>query len=249
MELILNRPLQWFECHLHTNELLLRHLFAHVDGTTTGPRSFTGKIGKSLAGCEKLPVVSFTPIECTLCEVTNKQHLSTDQMYLIEICEAINCGHYIESLSKINPQKVCHSRWLKTANRILRLYLADENPSEALLTLTTYIVKVYAPMRFKIKTKPSVIYGAQNLQQTIILSRYLLSHLKDVIDPAIKGNRFFGHPENALISMLADDRNHIMELALRRIRKARKTNSPMQPQPLQRIISVSSIYQLLAFVR
>ncbi|GBM14198.1 hypothetical protein AVEN_61011-1 [Araneus ventricosus] len=91
MELILNRPLQWFVCQLHANELPLRHLFAHVDRTTTGSRSLSGKIRKSLAGCEKLSVVSSTPIENTLREVTNKKDLSTDQLYLMEICEVINC--------------------------------------------------------------------------------------------------------------------------------------------------------------
>ncbi|GBN55207.1 hypothetical protein AVEN_211628-1 [Araneus ventricosus] len=81
----------WFVCQLHANELPLRHLFTHVDGTTTGPRSLTGEIRKSLAGCEKLSVVSSTPIEYKLCEVTNKKDLSTDQLYLMEICEVINC--------------------------------------------------------------------------------------------------------------------------------------------------------------
>ncbi|GBN02830.1 hypothetical protein AVEN_216789-1 [Araneus ventricosus] len=87
MELILNRSLQWFVCQLYAKELPLRHLFAHVDKTTTGPRS----LRKSLAGCEKLSVVSSTPIENTLCEVTNKKDLSADQLYLMEICEVINC--------------------------------------------------------------------------------------------------------------------------------------------------------------
>ncbi|GBM85366.1 hypothetical protein AVEN_91070-1 [Araneus ventricosus] len=91
MELILNRPLQWFECQLHANELSLRHLFAHVDRTTTGPRSLTGEIRKSLAGCEKPSVVSSKPIEYRLCEVIKKKVLSTDQLYLMEICEVINC--------------------------------------------------------------------------------------------------------------------------------------------------------------
>ncbi|GBM75874.1 hypothetical protein AVEN_164159-1 [Araneus ventricosus] len=91
MELILNRSLQWFVCQLHANGLPLRHLFAHVDKTTTGPRSLTAEIRKSLAGCEKLSVVSSTPIENTLCGVTNKKDLSTDQLYLMEICEVINC--------------------------------------------------------------------------------------------------------------------------------------------------------------
>ncbi|GBN34871.1 hypothetical protein AVEN_119663-1, partial [Araneus ventricosus] len=75
MELILNRPLEWFVCQLHAKELPLRHPFAHVDRTTTVPRSLTGEIRKSLAGCEKRSVVSSTPIEYTLCEVTNKKVL------------------------------------------------------------------------------------------------------------------------------------------------------------------------------
>ncbi|GBM09607.1 hypothetical protein AVEN_60247-1 [Araneus ventricosus] len=73
-----------------------------------------------------------------------------------------------------------------------------------------------------IKTKPSVIYGSQHLHQSIVLSRYLSSDLKDVIDPVVKRNGFFGHPENVLISILADVRNHIRVLALRRTLKARK---------------------------
>ncbi|GBN06482.1 hypothetical protein AVEN_218144-1 [Araneus ventricosus] len=91
MELILNRPRQWFVCQLHANELPLCHLFAHVDRTTTGLRSLTGEIRKSLAGCEKLSVVSSTPIENTVYDVTNKKDLSTDEQYLMEIREVINC--------------------------------------------------------------------------------------------------------------------------------------------------------------
>ncbi|GBL82358.1 hypothetical protein AVEN_252515-1 [Araneus ventricosus] len=82
MELILSRPLQWFVCQLHANELPLRHLFAHVDRTTIGPGSLTGEIRKSLAGCEKLSVVSSMRIENTLCEVSDKKDVSNDQLYL-----------------------------------------------------------------------------------------------------------------------------------------------------------------------
>ncbi|GBO46790.1 hypothetical protein AVEN_67508-1 [Araneus ventricosus] len=91
MELILNRPLHWSVCQLHSNELPLRHLFAHVDETTTGPRRLAGEIRKSLAKCLRLSVVSSTPIENTLCEMANKKDLSTDQLYLMEICEVITC--------------------------------------------------------------------------------------------------------------------------------------------------------------
>ena len=37
LETSLNWPLQWLVCQLHTNELLLRHLFVHIDGATSGP--------------------------------------------------------------------------------------------------------------------------------------------------------------------------------------------------------------------
>lgn len=80
----------------------------------------------------------------------------------------------------------------------------------------------FEPYKFEIKTKPSVIYGAQNLHQSIVLSHYLSSDLKNIIDPLIKRNGLFGHPENVLISMIADDRKRIRELALRRILKASK---------------------------
>lgn len=48
LELKLGRPLQWFICLLHFNELPFRHLFESVDGDTTGPTSFSGQIDKKL---------------------------------------------------------------------------------------------------------------------------------------------------------------------------------------------------------
>ena len=42
MELEVRKPLQWLVCQLHGNELPLRHLFLHLDGSTTGPRAFSG---------------------------------------------------------------------------------------------------------------------------------------------------------------------------------------------------------------
>lgn len=58
MEKDLGRPFQWLLCLFHFNELPLRHLFAHLDGTTSGPTSYTGSIGKTISKCEDLPIVS-----------------------------------------------------------------------------------------------------------------------------------------------------------------------------------------------
>ena len=43
---LLNRPLQWFLCLLHTNELPLEHVFAILDGATSGPDTFAEPIVK-----------------------------------------------------------------------------------------------------------------------------------------------------------------------------------------------------------
>lgn len=226
LELEIGKPLQWFICQLHANELSLRHLFEHLDGTTSGPRSFTGPIGKDLKECENLCVISFNAIECLLPEILNhKDDLSTDQKYLYDICRAIDSGSCNDSLAKRNPGKIVHSRWLTMANRILRLYLSSDEPSENLKCLVEFILKVYAPMWFNIKTRPHCIYGSQHLHQTIKLSRYLAPSLKTKIDAVIQRNGYFGHPENIILAMLADERTSVKILALRRILKARNMTS------------------------
>ena len=40
------KPLQWFVCQLHANELPLRRLLEYLDGVTVGPRAFTGPLGQ-----------------------------------------------------------------------------------------------------------------------------------------------------------------------------------------------------------
>jgi hypothetical protein len=82
-------------------------------------------------------------------------------------------------------------------------------------------MKVYAPMWFRIKTKPSCKDGAKHLWMTIHKSRYLPEELRAIVDQVIQRNGYFGHPENILLSMITDNRKHIRELGLRRIMRAR----------------------------
>lgn len=56
-EVHLKRPLHWFVCLLHFNELPFRHLFDALEKSiTTGPKTKTGKLSKQIETCEKLPV-------------------------------------------------------------------------------------------------------------------------------------------------------------------------------------------------
>lgn len=216
----LQRPLQWLICQLHANELPLRRLMNYLDGDTSGPRGFSGDIGKSLANCNSLPVQQFQPIDSEI-PIILKLDLSTDQQYLYDMCQTIVSGVCCSRLAKRDPGKIVHSRWLTLANRVLRLYISTSIPSESLQTLATFIIKVYAPCWFSIKLHHSCTNGAQHVHESIKRSRYLSDSLKAVIDPVLQRNAYFAHCENILLSMIFDPRVFVRQLAYKRIMKAR----------------------------
>ncbi|CAH0547286.1 unnamed protein product [Brassicogethes aeneus] len=219
LEVHYKKPLHWFVCLLHSNELPFRHLLVNLDGATHGP-NFSGPIGKALKHCMK-PVVKYMAIEGNALPAVDLADLSNDQNYLYKIVLAVTSGECSQHLSNLQPGPISHSRWLTTASRILRLYISSKKPTENLITLATYIVKVYAPVWFAIKTKPRCWDGARHLWKIIYLSRYLPQILRNVIDPVIQRNAYFSHPENLLLAMLTDDKPTIRTLALRRILKTR----------------------------
>ena len=102
-------------------------MFKHLDGITSGPRGFCGVIGKQLETCEQLPLVQFEKIDGNLpiIEENIVNDLSTDQKYLFEISKAICSGNCAIDLSRRDPGRMVHSRWLTMANRVLRLYVGS----------------------------------------------------------------------------------------------------------------------------
>jgi len=103
------RPLQWLICQLHGNELPLRHLLQHLDGVTTGPRAFSGTIGKAIASWESLPIVLFAKIDCDI-PAFSCTDLSTDQQYMFDICKAVITGECSEDLLRRDPGAMSHAR-------------------------------------------------------------------------------------------------------------------------------------------
>jgi len=72
-----------------------------------------------------------------------------------------------------------------------------------LVTIVTFIVRVYAPTWFNVKQKPSCKDGARHLFTMIKNLRYQTDELKAIMEPVIQHNSYFAHPENLL--MTADD--------------------------------------------
>lgn len=61
-------------------------------------------------------------------------------------------GKCTSEMTLRNPSKRAHFRGLTTANRILQLYVATDNPSTMKL-IVVYTMKVYLPMWFTVKTQ------------------------------------------------------------------------------------------------
>lgn len=94
-ELVTARPVHWFVCQLHSNELLLRKLFHDLDGSTSGPRSFSGPIGKACgADVWQLDVTQFAAVPGNVPAVSEDVvgGLSHDQQQLYRLARDVQTG-------------------------------------------------------------------------------------------------------------------------------------------------------------
>ena len=66
-------------------------------------------------------------------------------------------------VSNIKLGKISLFRWITFASRVLRVYISQEYPSENLLILATYAVKVYAITWFEAKWDPRLDHGPLHL--------------------------------------------------------------------------------------
>ena len=195
-----------------------------LDGKSTGPSSFTGPIGKALSECDKLPIIEFESIPSEKIDI-DEADLSTDQKYLLQKYRSVSSGHCDESLAYREPGNISLARWLTTANRLLRLYVSTPVPSDKLICIVNYIMKVYVPMWFMIKRQTKCIYGAQHVFETIKIIQNLRNDIKTIVLPCVQRNAYFAHPENVLLSMIHDENVVMQKLGWRRILKVRENAS------------------------
>ena len=145
LEELLERPLQWAICLLHCNELPLRHVFLTLDGTASGPDSFTGPIGKKLKGnVSDWPVIKFKRFESPHFPNLPQDvvhDLSTDQYYAYKICKGIISGSVDSNLQYLEVGPINLSRWLTLACRILRYFVSIKNPSQNLKHLSQFCIQ------------------------------------------------------------------------------------------------------------
>ena len=107
------KPLHWFVCQIHGNELNLRHVFASLNGMTAGPKAFTGPIGKAavtIQGAEA--VAEFRPIPGQVQEIAPNiaANLSNDQLLLYRLALAVQSGSVPAEVVHRTPGPLNHAR-------------------------------------------------------------------------------------------------------------------------------------------
>lgn len=144
-----------------------------------------------------------------------------DQLYLFRMVLAVNNGVCDNGLARQNPGPVSTARWLTSASRILRLYVSKSQPSENLKNLVKFIVKVYAPFWFLVKSKPLAIHGSRHVFKYIQWIRQLPLQTQLIIRPTIGHNSYYLHPENVLLAMITDPDPEVRFLGYEHIRTTR----------------------------
>lgn len=105
-----------------------------------------------------------------------------------------------------NPGPLNHSRFLTTANATLRLYISTEKPSQNSKLLVNYIITLYAPLWFGIKSKSGIGNGPKHLFMMLKLIRENIpKNVQRLLIDVVERNAYFAHSENVLLSMLVDE--------------------------------------------
>jgi len=209
----IGRKLHTIGCSLHQNELPLRSLFKHLDGTTSGPKKFSGQLGKLCTGESSFlePQIKFKKIPNDVASFKMTEYaakdLSSDQEILYHYCVGIAAGKVDSPWihRKIGP--VNHARWLTLAIRLLGLYVRTTKPHLNLVKLTNYIVTVYAPSWFSIKMSylkdiPLILHHSFTRIRQIPFE-----DVRNVVLDSYSRNSYALLPENFVYSMIcADDK-------------------------------------------
>lgn len=223
----LKRNIHLIGCSLHQNELPLKALIKNIDGSTTGPTSFSGPLGsKCSEDLHELPQVNFEVVPGPLNETSISRDvlddLSSDQRLLFEYANGIGSGHVNDKWASWKIGPLNHARWLTLAIRLMFLYTRNNEPTVPLKKLIHYIVNIYAPCWFAIKTSsklrdsPRILYSA--IQR---LNALPYDDVKRIVKQNIQGNAFCLLPENFLYAMVCDDQPSIRKAGLQTVLKQR----------------------------
>ena len=161
-----------------------------------------------------------------------QKELSTDQLYLYDICHGLISWDIDESLAARSIGEQIQSRWLNSGSAIGRHYASEKKPSQRLIVLTNIMVKSYAKMYFRIKCNPKAIDGPRHIFEMISIARTFPKEDKEVLFKHIQWNAYFAHSEWILLTMASDPDPILRQKAVELILKAQKIQNLPNSEPL-----------------
>ena len=136
-----------------------------------------------------------------------------------------------EDLLKMKVGLVCHSRWLTTANRYCRLYVANHgltgNDARHLHAIVSFIVSHYFPLWFDIKAESSLTSGPSHILKEIEIVRQMKGKdatsktIKKIAMKFIEKGAWSAHSEPLLLSLLASNEEEDRRFAISKILEIR----------------------------
>ena len=216
--------MQRVNCLLHGNELPFKASMVRHMGPTKGPSSYQGPINKAIHDphLNERPIVKFKKIDCpdfpVLPEEVQKD-LSTDQLYLYDICHGLISGDIDKSLTAHSIGDQIQSRWVNSGSAVRRHYASEEKPSQHLIALVNIMVKLYAKMWFRIKCNPKAIDGPIHIFEMISIARTFPKEDKDVLFKCIQWNVYFAHSEWIFLTIASDPDPSLRQKAVELILK------------------------------
>ena len=228
LERKLGRRLFWAICNLHTNELVLRHLIVALDGPTSSDTGFTGPVCSLLSGVSEMPFnPKFRGIsggeDLVSLPGDVVKNMSTDQKACYKLVQAVKAGKLPPELQDMKCGRICHARWLTTAECIIFMWTREHGLTGKNLKLLRLLVKfcleVYFPLYFAIKH--SIVDAPYHILTSLRILRTQPKCVKDVITFYVRKGAWYAHPECLLLSLLASSNSQDRLFAVNQILKLR----------------------------
>ena len=223
LEQKLGRRLFRIECQLHLNELPMRKLAKYLIGKSQSGVRLRGKIFSNILIATSLPVSNdFEQISCEdFFDLDPKvlQDLSSDQKYCYQIWKVIvtGCEETRMKVANLEVGPASLSRWLTLCCRAARVYISDptktnltQTENRRLFNFVKYLVRVYFPNWFLVKSNSDITKGSTNLLKFLELFRKWepTGISEDILNDVRKNiirNAYWSCPQKIILGLVTHD--------------------------------------------
>ena len=246
-EFFISTILVWSICLLHLNELPLRRVMDYCLGSTKSADDRDGEVYEVLKRVNSLEYnpdfERMTDIDTELVKLPESVviDLSPDQKLLYNLILTITTNEKVANIEQYKNGPLYNARWVTFATAAMKAYISkhglDSENYKKLKILVRYIIYVYGPTWFDIKTRPTLSDGPRHWFK--LVTRLRKVDFEDVTVVKVRGkiktvvkllhvvmenillNSYWFHSENLLISLLASEDPEDREFAVSIILKIR----------------------------